>query len=301
MPDHVHHVIDKEPEPPRRCACRNSTVSTCGGSVLQQACAAYRTRVCSVHSNTQHATPQHTTRNTATPMRMPPLHTVHVLPPVHVNVPVHRIHWRSCSDARNTSPPKLPPSSNEAHWLVGLRLRACLLSDSAVAEQHTCAQALTPAHAPVNPGQPVPLAYPAWAVSGVWDYTSFFTCFSRRHSAAAELIHGIAALTAAIVLPSSVSVALCFSRSCCPCRSKQARHLPSTTLPAAAAPCRSRPPLPSDPLQPTPPSPAPSTRKAHSSPPHSRQSAPRTSTPPPKTPPARARRPPTPPPSPRPA
>ena len=170
MPDHVHHVIDKEPEPPRRCACRNSTVSTCGGSVLQQACAAYRTRVCSVHSNTQHAT-----RNTqhATPMRMPPLHTVHVLPPVHVNVPVHRIHWRSCSDARNTSPPKLPPSSNEAHWLVGLRLRACFLSDSAAAEQHTCAQALTPAHAPVNPGQPLPLAYPTWAVSGVWDYKCF--------------------------------------------------------------------------------------------------------------------------------
>ena len=33
--------------------------------------------------------------------------SVHVLPPVHVNVPVHRLHWRSCSDARNTAPPKV--------------------------------------------------------------------------------------------------------------------------------------------------------------------------------------------------
>ena len=33
--------------------------------------------------------------------------SVHLLPPVHVNVPVHRLHWRSCS-ARAASPPTQP-------------------------------------------------------------------------------------------------------------------------------------------------------------------------------------------------
>ena len=32
--------------------------------------------------------------------------SVHILPPVHVNVPVHRLRWRSCSEAPNTAPPK---------------------------------------------------------------------------------------------------------------------------------------------------------------------------------------------------